>query len=292
MEDTYIPYELPDTANHSFFFIDRCIAPQYEAKLHCHDAWELICITHGNGRRTIGDTSDYFAAGDVALLPPSIYHRWDYEPQSVDKDGKVHYLMVAFSRSLVERLIALFPEVRNRIGAISFPVNAIKFGHLTATTIRTKMREMSDMDELGRLSAMITLLPLVFASSDYTFAGAPMRIERNVRRMQKVSEYVMAHFGHHISLDDMASEIGMNRSAFCVWFKQHKGIPFSQFLIQYRLNTACELLTNTKKQVSEICYMVGFNDLPHFVRTFTSIYGVSPSVYRKNNSDIFSSAQP
>ncbi len=38
MEDTPIPYELPETENHSFFFIDQRVETSFEAKLHRHDA--------------------------------------------------------------------------------------------------------------------------------------------------------------------------------------------------------------------------------------------------------------
>ena len=56
---------------------------------------------------------------------------------------------------------------------------------------------------------------------------------------------------------------------------------FSQFVTQYRLNTACELLRHSQKSVSEICCLVGFNDLPHFVRVFAGAMEMSPSKYRK-----------
>ena len=91
----------------------------------------------------------------------------------------------------------------------------------------------------------------------------------------------MAHYVHPISLDDIAAEVGMNRSAFCTYFKRHKGMTFSQFVTQYRLNTACGLLKHSQKSVSEICYLVGFSDLPHFIRVFTKEKGVSPGRYRK-----------
>lgn len=60
-------------------------------------------------------------------------------------------------------------------------------------------------------------------------------------------------------------------------------MTFSQFLTQYRLNTACELLKHSQKGVSEICYAVGFNNLPHSVRTFTKTMGISPSKYRRQS---------
>lgn len=147
--------------------------------------------------------------------------------------------------------------------------------------VSTILQNDNQVDELGRLSVMFNLLPFIFTSSDYTFAGKPMRIERDVRRMQQISTYVMAHYVHSITLDEIAKEVGMNRSAFCSYFKRCKGMTFSQFVTEYRLNTACELLKHSAKGVSEICYLVGFNDLPHFIRVFTKTIGISPSKYRK-----------
>ncbi|WP_300106761.1 AraC family transcriptional regulator [uncultured Alistipes sp.] len=281
MEDIAIPYELPEMENHSFFFINQRVEPDLEAKLHRHDAWELYYVVYGHGNRMAGDTLQPFTAGDVALIPPSMLHRWEYAADNVDKNGCVCYLMVAFKHSFVKRCMEVFPELRNRLSGLVFPTDALNFGTESSRTIRHLLSEMNGMDELGRLSTMLRLLPVVFTSSDHTFAGKPMRIERNVRRMQQICAYVMKHYVHSISLDDIAMEVGMNRSAFCSYFKKCKGMTFSQFVVQYRLNTACELLKHSQKSVSEICYLVGFNDLPHFIRVFRKNIGMSPSQYRK-----------
>lgn len=281
MEDTAIPYELPEAENHSFFFIDQRVETNIEAKLHRHDAWELYYIVRGYGNRMAGDTLQPFSAGDVVLIPPGMFHRWIYEPDSADDAGRVRYLMAAFSHSFVERCMEVFPELRNRLAAVVFPTEALKFGAESSRTIRKILAGMNNLDELSRLCEMFRLLPVVFTSSDHTFAGRPMRIERDVRRMQHICAYVMAHYVHTISLDDIAEEIGMNRSAFCSYFKRCKGMTFSQFVTQYRLNTACELLKHSQKQVSEICFTVGFNDLPHFIRVFRKAMGISPTAYRK-----------
>ncbi|HJD95984.1 MAG TPA: AraC family transcriptional regulator [Bacteroides togonis] len=281
MEDAIIPYELPEVENHSFFFIDQRVEVSLEAKLHQHDAWELYYVVHGQGNRMAGDVLQPFTAGDVALIPPSMIHRWEYDSDSTDEEGHVHYLMVAFKHSLLERCMEVFPELRNRLSGVQFPTDAIKFGPESSRIIRGVLSEMNGMDELGRLSAMIRLLPVIFTSSDYTFAGKPIRIERDVRRMQQICAYVMKHYVHPITLDDIAAEVGMNRSAFCSYFRKQKGMTFTQFVTRYRLDTACGLLKDSRRQVSEICYMVGFQDVPHFVRVFTTTYGISPTQYRK-----------
>lgn len=95
MDITSIPYELPDTANHSFFFQSQRISVGLEAKLHRHDAWEICFVTKGYGKRTAGDMVMPFVEGEVAMLPPNIHHRWEYAPQSADADGQISYLMVA-----------------------------------------------------------------------------------------------------------------------------------------------------------------------------------------------------
>lgn len=284
MEDVIIPYTLPETENHSFFFIDQRIDTRLEAKLHRHDAWELYCVLQGKGTRMAGDTLQSFAEGDVALIPPNMHHHWDYNPISADEEGCIRYLMVAFSHSFVLHCMAVFPELRNRLACVTFPAEALKFGMETARTIRQALSAMNGMDEIERLCGMFRLLPVIFTAKDYTVAGKPIRIEREVRRMQQVCAYVMAHYVHPIPLGDIAAEVSMNRSAFCSWFKHCKGMTFSQFVTQYRLNTACDLLEHSQKSVSEIGYLVGFSDIPHFVRVFTKEKGVSPGKYRKGHS--------
>ncbi|HIV99908.1 MAG TPA: helix-turn-helix transcriptional regulator [Candidatus Desulfovibrio intestinipullorum] len=54
-----------------------------------------------------------------------------------------------------------------------------------------------------------------------------------------------------------------------------------QYLTSYRLQTARDLLQNTDRQVSDICFATGFSDLPHFVRVFGKTFGMPPARYRK-----------
>lgn len=190
MNDTVVPYELPEENDHSFFFIHQHIPPALEAKLHSHDAWELYCVTRGRGLRTVGDTVLPFSEGEVVLLPPGIIHRWKFEKDSAEKDGNVSYLMVAFRHSFISRLVGSFPELRNRISLIEYLAEAIKFSHASSGMIRSALEDMEAGSELDRLSLMLKLLPLIFTRSDYTFVGKPMALERNVRRIQKICEYV------------------------------------------------------------------------------------------------------
>lgn len=284
INDIAIPYTLPEVNDHSFFFIAQHIIPALEAKMHRHEAWELYLVIHGHGTRMTGDTLMPFKEGDLVLIPPSMPHYWEYMEKSANGNGEIEYLMAAFSPEFIDKCIAAFPEIRNRLYGQILPKEALKYGIASSTEIKHHLIRMRDMDDVGQLCGILRLLPMIFTTKDHTLIGKPIKIDRDIKRMQQVSTYVMAHYAHNIHLDDIAGHIGMNRSAFCTFFKRNKGMTFSQFVTRYRLETACGLLKNSQKQVSEICFTVGFNDLPHFIRVFKKEIGMSPSVYRKINT--------
>lgn len=275
MDEMIVPYTLPNPEQHSFFFLHQCLDPHYEAKLHQHDAWELYVVLKGHGNRMAGDSLLPFKENDVVMIPPKMHHRWIYEG-----DEEASYLMIAFQNSWLEKVVNDFPEIRQQIPEVPILDNAIQFGDDSAREIRRTMHKMDEESELDQLAEFIKLLPLIYNTKDYTIAGRPIQVERDVKRLQDTSAWVMKNYVSDISLDDIASHLGMNTSAFCSWFKKHKGQTFMQYVMDYRLKTACRMLVSGNEQVKAIANATGFSDLSHFVHAFTRIIGMSPNKYR------------
>lgn len=82
-------------------------------------------------------------------------------------------------------------------------------------------------------------------------------------------------------IDQLAESMGMSRSLLAKRLKEETGQTVGQFIKDYRLNIAREILVqNTgNRNITEIAYRVGFNDPKYFTRCFTKKYGVSPSGY-------------
>jgi AraC-like DNA-binding protein len=56
-------------------------------------------------------------------------------------------------------------------------------------------------------------------------------------------------------------------------------------LIKYvRLRKAADILMNTSYSVSEVTYMVGFNDRKHFSKEFKKMYNLSPTEYKNSKN--------
>lgn len=86
------------------------------------------------------------------------------------------------------------------------------------------------------------------------------------------------------SVDNMALSVDMSRSNF---FRKLKGITGQSpidFLKQMKMKRALQLIESKEYNISEIAYMVGFNDAHYFSKCFKQTYGISPTEY-KNNID-------
>jgi len=82
-----------------------------------------------------------------------------------------------------------------------------------------------------------------------------------------------------IDISDIAEQMGVSRSKFYYKIKALTGKTPSDFMMQYRLNIAANMLKEGNKNVSEVAFSVGFSTLPHFSRCFKNQFGVSPSKY-------------
>ena len=77
-----------------------------------------------------------------------------------------------------------------------------------------------------------------------------------------------------------AAELGMSESRFSRFFRRATGNTFTDFVNLVRVNRACQLLMETDRQVTRICYEVGFNNVANFNRRFREIKGMTPSEFR------------
>lgn len=83
-----------------------------------------------------------------------------------------------------------------------------------------------------------------------------------------------------LRLADVAKMIGTNRTYMSRHFNAELGMTFFDYVNDYRLRHACELLTTTDSPLYVIAEQSGFNSLTTFRRQFQSKYGKSPTDYR------------
>lgn len=98
-----------------------------------------------------------------------------------------------------------------------------------------------------------------------------------------VKKYISLHYMDHISLNEVAEIINLSRSYLSTLFKKEVGISFTQYLIDFRLNRAIEILHKEKLPLTIVAEMVGYANYADFSKIFTKHKGVSPTIYAKKN---------
>lgn len=98
--------------------------------------------------------------------------------------------------------------------------------------------------------------------------------------IKEAINYIEQNFQNSITIEDIAAVCGINRSYFGKIFRNSIGSSPQQFLMNYRMVKATELLKLTSLSIAEISTAVGYENQLHFSRAFKTIYGISPREWR------------
>ena len=93
--------------------------------------------------------------------------------------------------------------------------------------------------------------------------------------------YLHTHYQEKVTIAELTRRFHTNRTTLSTRFRQVTGMTIISYLIQLRIKLAATMLRDTGLPVAEIHQRVGFNDDPHFRRTFRKYTGASPSEYRQ-----------
>ena len=101
--------------------------------------------------------------------------------------------------------------------------------------------------------------------------------------IKEALNYIEQNFQNNITIEDIAAVCGINRSYFGKIFRNSIGRSPQEFLMNYRMVKATELLKLTSLSIAEIGSAVGYENQLHFSRAFKTIYGVSPREWRNQH---------
>lgn len=99
---------------------------------------------------------------------------------------------------------------------------------------------------------------------------------------KKLIDYISNNYSNELNYEILEKEFHFNPSYLNRIFKAHTGKTLHEFILQYRLNTAMELLRTQTAPINQIATVCGFTNPYHFAKAFRKVVGVSPTKYRNN----------
>lgn len=236
-----------------------------------HDEHLIGYVTSGHGYLQIGSTAERFhevGPGSLWWIRPGVPHYYYAAPE---KPWSVYWAHVQKSEAN-----ALF----DLIGFQETPVLSVG---IDQSMIQEFERLLINLNQQPCTNA---LLISVSARLRAWLCEAAVILEDHSKKPSAIIEHANRAFSQNIGkkfcLDGIAAEFNLSKFHFSRKYKRLTGkSPVTAFM-EFKMNYACELLTNKNRSVEEIGYQIGFDDGAYFSKVFNKYIGLTPSKYRSN----------
>ena len=264
----------------------RCLAhgfPTPLARWHYHDEYELHLIVATSGKAFVGDWIGQFQPGHVVLTGPRLPHNW----VSMDlPEGGVaeRDLVIQFAHEPLARAAQAIPELADVLPMLERSRHGIEFFDI-GERAHEHWRRTKAGHGVQRLGSFCAYLADLSASTDYRLLSSVQMQssddDHSLDQIASVVSRITDHLSEPLSAADIAAELGMSESRFSRFFHRATGNTFTEFVNRVRINRACQLLMESDRLITDICYVVGFNNIANFNRRFRDIKGMTPREFRR-----------
>lgn len=249
---------------------------------HWHREIELIYVIKGTINLGINDQPYIISAGEIVLIDGGELH---YVLASPGSERIIYQFDLAFFKTMLEQidLPVLFGEL---------PTLSRDWGAAVTDDIRQLLDQIYQ-EETNRLPGMTfevradlykmltRFIREVPRTKVKTAVSQQVKSDEILARLDIVFRMVERRYTGHLTLEEVAAEIGYSQFYFTRFFKRNTGKTFITFLNDYRIDKAKWLLINSTLSVTEIISQVGFESDKTFYRLFKQSMAISPLAYRK-----------
>ena len=109
------------------------------------------------------------------------------------------------------------------------------------------------------------------------------QLRKNVSRgvLGEIEREIRENYAKNITLKSLSEKYYVNSAYLGQLFRKKNGQSFKDYLNNYRMERAADLLLHTDKKIVEIAEEVGYHDLDYFVNRFILVKGCTPANFRR-----------
>ncbi len=240
---------------------EKC-APSHSFGPAVRSAYLLHYIINGKGKFTVRSKTYALGAGEYFLIKPDEITYYE-----ADAHSPWEYAWISFSGERAEKILS-------ELGLISVPVKKAEDPAEFAARITqlVEIYEDSPQNTLEQLRCVYGIFAQMAngASSESLKDGY----------IKKAVRFIRHNFAFDIKISDIANHVGIDRTYLYKLFVRETGLSPKEYLTDYRLKKAKQMLSETDMSVSQVAASCGYPELPPFSRTFKQKFGVAPSEFK------------
>jgi AraC-like DNA-binding protein len=256
--------------------------------LHRHEFFELVFIDRGIALHSHEGHTEILTTGDIFLILPGEEHSYI----STNNTALYNCLFTA------EALHGLDSDLQC-VGELSGLLNPgrqerfrrVHAGVAERQEIILKLGQLI-WERLNRpvgwqLKCKVLLVDLLIAYA--RLASSRQKIDSepgsSFRQILKAAAYIENHCERELLVEEIAQASGLSVSYLSRQFKGYLGTSPSEYVRNFRIAKAADLLRQSERQVADIAREMGFGDITLFSRQFRQVTGISPTQFRKNRQE-------
>lgn len=151
--------------------------------------------------------------------------------------------------------------------------------------LRNKLMEMIETRQLSK-GRDIRLLGLLYEFLSQLVETSVVDLSQGSNNredyVKKALEYILMNYSRKISVSQIARSVGLDRSYLYSLFMEYLKTSPQEYLINFRIEKACELMRTNLLSIGDIARSVGYDDPLTFSKVFRKLKGTAPSRFRSS----------
>jgi AraC-like DNA-binding protein len=233
------------------------------------EGFALIYISSGGGSfESEHSLSAAVEPGHAFLLFPGVWHRYRPAPET-----GWHEHWICFDGETARNWL------RHRFISPKQPILKLNAEDTVLATFNRVMHSIrANRPALQQIlgGATANLLGLYYSAQQ----ARPAAESKNANVIEHAIARMEADYTPNLDVKAVAQELGVSYSWFRSTFAAHTGLSPHQYLLEWRLVRARNLLTETELSIKEIATETGFEDEHYFSRLFRQKLNLTPSAWR------------
>ena len=249
--------------------------------------WTLVYIKDGVGMCLIDGQLTCLNEGDILFFPPRVTYSFSTSDLGDEYNANVNVVVFRFDSAWLDSLLKTFQSLSGAILSLKEHKHPLMVVGPKWMKMSVLMSDLCGADPHNEVILVLDLIRYLTQDSDMVPLSSAIPLSTDpTSRKEKIERYVSCHLYQKISLDEIAAYAGMNKTYFCLFFKKHYGMSFTDYLNQKRMEMASAMLLKPDASIAEVAVACGYPTVTYFNRIFRKYKGVTPSEYRKSKTDI------
>lgn len=264
-----------------FYHLDAT-HPKYIMRHHWHKEIEIIRVISGTLSLTLNNAEMLIVPGDTVFVNSdtvhgAIPHDCVYECIVFDPSKIITSTDVGkrFVDALCDHNLFIF----HRIRADNTEVFDAAGSLFDAFACGGEYYQLAAVSCIYKLIEILCKKSLYSSNSEF---GSFLK-DKNIIKLKRAIKYIRSNYASRMTLDELSSAVDVSPKYLCVFFRQMTGMSAFEYLNAYRVETASKMLISTDKDITDIAFACGFNDLSYFIKTFKKYKGVTPKTFRNSH---------